>query len=180
MNLLIKTVTSDFEDINALERLNNEAFPAEERMEIDEMMQLISRRIIEVTAVYDDSTFVGFYALSVRKPTAYVFFLAIDSSKRSRGYGSKALALMKKQYAGYQSVLDMEAIDDEAENIEQRKARKSFYLCNGYHETGYYLDYNDLIMEVLCADEELDADSFRILLDKLKIRKTPFVLVRMN
>lgn len=30
MNLLIKTVTSDFEDINALERLNNEAFPAEE------------------------------------------------------------------------------------------------------------------------------------------------------
>lgn len=53
---------------------------------------------------------------------------------------------MKKQYAGYQIVLDMEAIDDEAENIEQRKARKSFYLCNGYHETGYYLDYNDLIM----------------------------------
>lgn len=106
MNLLIKNVTSDFEDINALERLNNEAFPAEERMEIDEMMQLISRRIIEVTAVYDDSTFVGFYALSVRKPTAYVFFLAIDSSKRSRGYGSKALALMKKQYAGYQIVLD--------------------------------------------------------------------------
>ena len=51
MNLLIKTVTSDFEDINALERLNNEAFPAEERMEIDEMMQLISRQIIEVTAV---------------------------------------------------------------------------------------------------------------------------------
>ena len=74
----------------------------------------------------------------------------------------------------------MEAIDDEAENIEQRKARISFYLCNGYHETGYYLDYNDLIMEVLCTDEELDADSFRILLDKLKIRKTPFVLVRMN
>ena len=74
----------------------------------------------------------------------------------------------------------MEAIDDEAENIEQRKARKSFYLCNGYHKTGYYLDYNDLIMEVLCTDEELDADSFRILLDKLKIRKTPFVLVRMN
>ena len=110
MNLMIKTVTSDFEDINALERLNNEAFPAEERMEIDEMMQLISRQIIEVTAVYDDSTFVGFYALSVRKPTAYVFFLAIDSSKRSRGYGSKALALMKKQYAGYQIVLDMEAI----------------------------------------------------------------------
>ena len=68
MNLLIKNVTSDFEDINALERLNNEAFPAEERMEIDEMMQLISRQIIEVTAVYDDSTFVGFYALSVRNP----------------------------------------------------------------------------------------------------------------
>ena len=61
MNLLIKTVTSDFEDINALERLNNEAFPAEERMEIDEMMQLISRRIIgSDCCFYDDSTFVGF------------------------------------------------------------------------------------------------------------------------
>ena len=149
-------------------------------MEIREMMQLISKQTIEVTAVYDDDTFVGFYALSVCKPTAYVFFLAIDSSKRSRGYGSKALALMKEQYADYQIVLDMEAIDDKAENIEQRKSRKRFYLRNGYYETGFFLDYNNLIMEVLCTDAELDADSFRILLDNLKIRKTPFVLVQMN
>ena len=71
----------------------------------------------------------AFYALSVRKPTAYVFFLAIDSSKRSRGYGDKALALMKKQYAGYQIVLDMEAIDDEAENIGDVKHVKAFIFA---------------------------------------------------
>lgn len=180
MSLLIKTVTSDFEDIKALESLNNEAFPKEERMEIREMMPLIFKQTIEVTAVYDDDTFVGFYALSVRKPSAYLFFLAIDSSKRSRGYGSKALSLMKAQYADYQIVLDMEAIDKKAKNIEQRKSRKRFYLRNGYYETGFFLDYNNLIMEVLCTDAELDADSFRILLDNLKISKTPFVLVQMN
>lgn len=180
MSLRTKTVTSDFEDIKALENLNNEAFPKEERMEIREMTQLISKGIIDVTAVYHNDTFVGFYALSVRKPTAYVFFLAIDSSKRSRGYGSRALALMEEQYADYQIVLDMEAIDDKAENIEQRNSRKRFYLRNGYYETGFFLDYNDLIMEVLCTDAELDTDSFQILLDNLKIRKTPFVLVQMN
>ncbi|WP_418665768.1 GNAT family N-acetyltransferase [Allofournierella sp.] len=180
MSLLIKAVTSDFEDIKALESLNNEAFPKEERMEICEMMQLISKQIIEVTAVYDDDTFVGFYALSVRKPIAYVFFLAIDSTKRSRGYGSKALALMKEQYADYQIVLDMERLDEDADNIEQRKSRKRFYLRNGYYETGFFLDYNDLIMEVLCTDAKLNADSFRILLENIKIRETPFVLVQMN
>lgn len=181
MSLWMKTVTSDFADMKALERLNNEAFPKEERMEIRDMLQLISKQTIEVTAVYDDDdTFIGFYALSVCEPTAYVFFLAIDSSKRSRGYGGKALALMKEQYAGYQIVLDMEILDDEAENTDQRKARKRFYLSNGFYETGFFLDYNDLTMEVLCSDAQLDADSFRTLLGHLKIRKTPFFLVQRD
>ena len=180
MSLFIKVVNSSFADMKALERLNNEAFPKEERMEISEMLYLIGEGTIEVTAIYDDDTFVGFYALSVRKPTAYVFFLAIDSTKRSMGYGSKAVALMKKQYFNYQIVLDMEVIDDKAENIKQRKARKRFYLRNCFYETGFFLDYNNLIMEVLCTDATLDSNSFETLLSNLKIRNTPFVLVQMD
>jgi len=180
MNLLIKNVASDFKDMKILESLNNEAFPKEERMELHEMIQLISQNTIEVTAVYDNDTFIGFYVLSIQRSTAYILFFAIEGSKRRLGYGSKVLALMKKQYANCQIVLDMEIIDKEAENIEQRKSRKKFYLHNGYYETGFFLNYNNLIMEVLCTDVKLDINNFQALLNNLKLKKISFVLTKMD
>lgn len=115
--------------------------------------------------------------MAIRKPIGYILFLAICSEKRSKGYGSKALFLMKEQYANYQLALDMEIIDETAENIEQRKARKKFYLKNGFYETGFMMRYQDLIMEVLCNEEIFDSSNFKQLLDNLKIKDIPFQLI---
>lgn len=178
--LNIKIVNKEFKDIKSLEKLNDEAFPTNERMQISEMLQLIEQGKLEVSAVYDDEKFIGFYAMVVYHTVSYIFFLAIDSKERSKGYGSKTLELMKKQYQDYQIVLDMEAVIQTASNYKQRKARKEFYVRNGFFETGFYLDFNGMEMEVLCNEHKLNDATFSSLLENLKIRKIPFRLYKPN
>ena len=174
MALLIQKVSSDFQNIDQLSKLNREAFPKEERMEIHEMLLLIEKHKLEVSAIYDDDIFIGFYALHVRKPIAYIFFIAVDESKRSQGYGSQMIQAMTQQYHNFQIVLDMEAMDEHADNSQQRKKRKEFYLRNGFHETGYYLMFHQILMEIVCNKDELDVSGFQELLNKMEIRNTSF------
>lgn len=42
----------------------------------------------------DDDIFVGFMVVRVYKNIAYLFFLAIDASCRSKGYGGKAIEML--------------------------------------------------------------------------------------
>lgn len=178
MSLKIQKIDSGFRDMKKLEQLNQEAFPDEERMPVSEMIELAENNKIELTAIYAEEVFVGFYALTFRKNTGYVLFLAVCPELRSCGYGGEALAMMKKQYSGCQIVLDMERIDESADNAEQRKSRKRFYLKNGFYETGYLVEYKGLQMEVLCSGPEFYKEEFQSLLEHLEIRKIPFQMRR--
>lgn len=176
MSLTIQKVTSYFKDLEKFEELNNEAFPDEERMSIQEMLNLVQSKKIEVSALYDKQQFIGFYVLVIENHIGYILFLAISPEQRSKGYGGKALSLMKKQYPNCQIVLDMETIEDSAPNLQQRILRKQFYLQNGFYETEYLMEYKGLEMEVLCNQKTFQKNEFETLLKNLKIREIPFHL----
>lgn len=178
MDLYMKKITIDFEEIDKWEEINNNAFPKEERMEIKQMQDLITENIFEIWAFYDKDEFVGYCVVITDEKVAYIFFLAIDSDKRSMGYGSEGLSLIKEQYSNCQVVVDLEAIEEEVPNIAQRKTRKKFYLRNGFHETLYYLKYRGMNMEVLCASEFFDKDIFQHLLDNTTIENENYVLFK--
>lgn len=170
MNLHAKRVTADFEDLESLDRVNREAFPPEERIELNRLLMMAEANRVEFAAIYDGETFIGFYVLRIQVPIVYMYYLAIDRSKRSRGYGGQALKLLEELYPDCQIVLDLEKLDEDAENYEQRKARKLFYLHNGYYETGYYMSYLGMTFEVLCNSSSFDKESFQALLDELTNR----------
>lgn len=174
MDLTVQKVSAGFQDLEKLEVLNQEAFPEEERMPIQEMIDLSERGKIEVWAFYDGQQFIGFYAVAVRKPVGYILFFAVSRKHRSKGYGGKALALMEKQYSDCQIVLDMEPVEAAAVNLGQRVSRKSFYLRNGFYETGYLMGYKGLKMEILCNQDSFRKTDFEALLKNLKIREIPF------
>ncbi len=178
MNLYMKKITADFKETDEWQKINNNAFPKEERMDIEQIIQLIDENIFEVWAFYDEEQFVGYCALVTDEKTAYIFFLAIDSEKRSMGYGGQGLSLIKKQYSDCQVVVDLEAIEEEAPNIAQRKTRRKFYLRNGFFETSYYLKYRGMEMEVLCADENFNKDIFQQLLDNVTIENENYLLYK--
>lgn len=73
-------------------------------------------------------------------------------------------------------MLDMEPVENAATNLQQRVSRKKFYLRNGFYETGYFMGYKGLKMEVLCNQSSFRKTEFEALLKNLKIREIPFQL----
>lgn len=96
------------------------------------------RRIAEFCSLYDNDEWVGFIYTLKNDSLAYVFFLAIDDTKRSHGYGSKLIKLLTERYAGLVIGLSAERPDDQAENNEQRIRRQKFYQRNDFLHSGYY------------------------------------------
>ncbi|TVT27721.1 GNAT family N-acetyltransferase [Salinicoccus cyprini] len=171
MSLYIKEVTSDFEDMEHLKKINDEAFPEEEHMPMEEMLEMVAENKLDISAVYDGDALVGFFAMVVHENIAFIFFLAVDENQRSKGYGSRTLSLIKEQYPDHQIVLDIESVDENADNLEQREARKQFYLKNGFNETNFNVAFKSMLMDVLCSSETLDEPNFRKLLSMMMENK---------
>lgn len=88
-------------------------------------------------ALYDRDTWIGFIYLKEFKDIVFVKFFAISEQRSSCGYGSTVMDLMKSNYAKQRIVLNIEELDDTADNYQQRIKRKAFYEKNDFCSTGY-------------------------------------------
>ncbi len=89
----LKRITSDFAEMEVLNALALEAFSPEEYLAPKELIRMQEKISLDFWALYDNDTFAGFMVVVTRKLMAYLFFLAVDSKCRSKGYGGKALNL---------------------------------------------------------------------------------------
>ena len=170
MNIILKQIRADFPDMDSLCVLAAEAFPPQEYIAPQKLIQMAQSEGFDFWALYDGERFIGFMVVMTHKTMAYLFFLAIDSSLRSQGYGGAALSTLQQTYPSFQHVVDMELLDNKADNIQQRIARRNFYLRNGYKPTGQYLSYFEVSYEVLCRDDRFDATLFEELLAKVPVK----------
>ena len=60
MALRSQLITKEFPELDRVERLNNEAFPEEERIPLSEFLQLDGHDDYHFFAFYDEDDFVGF------------------------------------------------------------------------------------------------------------------------
>ena len=81
---------------------------------------------------------------------------------------------MKKRYRDHQIVLDIEDTAVKAINSELRKKRKTFYLRNGFHETGRYTVLGEDKFEVICSEKTLDAEGFQSLIRQIHLNTPAF------
>lgn len=153
-------------EINALAR---EAFPPEEYLAPSELVKMSEAGGLDFWALSDEDGFVGFMAVQLYDGLAYLFFLAIDGARRSKGYGGCALETLRALYPGFQQVVDFEMPDESAPNRAQRERRREFYLRHGYRETGLFLSYLGVDYEVFCMDAHFDEARFKAMMSKLKI-----------
>lgn len=169
--MILKTVkiTENFSDMDKLDTLAQEAFPPKEYLPPSKLIEMSREDEFDFLALYDGDKFVGFIAVVTHKSIAYLFFLAIDKVLRGNGYGGMALKTLRSLYPGFRHVVDFEMVDDAAENNEQRKKRRSFYLKNGYLPTGRFLSYLGVDYEIFCTDKSFDQGEFRELMSRLKI-----------
>ncbi len=169
INLELRVVTPALQDYDQIKRLAKEAFPPEEYLAPEELLEMARLGQVEFLAIYDEKRFVGFTVVALYENLCYLFFLAIDRSLRSHGYGGKTLRLLEQRYPGRQQVVDFERIDPAAGNNAQRITRKAFYQRNGYRETGRFLSYLGVEYEILCKEERFDFDSFKRMMSTFRI-----------
>ncbi len=165
----MKRITRGFEDIGQVEKLAKEAFPPEEYLAPDKLIEMSETGLVEFFALYDQRVFAGFMTVSLFENLCYLFFLAVRSDLRSQGYGAKALQLLDQRYSGKQQVVDFEKIDVLASNNAQRITRKGFYLRNGYKETGKVISYLGVDYEILCKSDTFDFEAFQRMMQTFPI-----------
>ena len=174
MNIVFNRLKANGEDNGYFEQINDEAFPLLERMSFDEIFDFASDTNTDVLGIYDDKKPIGFVVLLKNEECGYIYYLAMDSRIRSKGYGSAAIQKMIEVYSDLLLVLDFEVIDENAENNAQRIRRKNFYLRNGFHETGYYTMLRNDCFEVVCSGGELCKSALKDLLCIIHAHRSEF------
>lgn len=156
--------------LGSRQQLAKEAFPPEEYLAPQTLVEMAKTDQLDFLALSEQDAFVGFMVVKTYKDLTYLFFLAIDPTCRSRGYGSRAIETLKAEYPGKKQVVDFEMLDDQAQNKEQRKRRRDFYLRNGYRETGVFLSYLGVDYEVFCMDRSFQEDDFKEMMKTIHIK----------
>lgn len=132
--------------------LYEEAFPAIEKKPFSLMEELGREGKMELLIILEEDAFAGLAACMVDGTCAILDYFAIDGQKRSGGYGGKAIRLLKERYKKYQWILEIEVQDPCAENAEDRRRRKAFYLRNGLKETQMLVNVYQTDFELLTPD----------------------------
>ena len=148
--------------------LYRRAFPPEERIPLWHMRLMSLRRDVGFRAWLDDGALVGLTYTVDSPAMVWLFYLAVNDSIRSRGYGSRILSSVRRHAAGRTVVLELEPLDDGAPNLEQRRRRLAFYGRGGFRCTGYRIHEGDQSYSVM-ADGVFDPGAFRRLVHRFTL-----------
>lgn len=149
MDLRIEHIAKGSPAVAPARALYEAAFPAHERIPFWFLLRRTKLSSVEFLAYYDEGVFVGTSYVITHNDFSLVLYLAIDSTHRSKGYGSAVLHKLDSHYQDKRIALEIETLDPKAANYEQRVRRKSFYEKNGYKDSGLLIDDKDEVYEVL-------------------------------
>lgn len=90
-----------------------------------------------------------------------------NAEEFNKGYGAAILHRLKADFQGKVIFLNVEPLDVQAENYEQRIRRVDFYHRNGFEPTNYYIFDNDDRYLILCSDRQFPIEDYRNALKSL-------------
>lgn len=167
MSLTSQLITETFPDLDKVERLNIEAFPEEERVPLSEYLRYMDNDDANFFAFYNEEEFVGFAFSIYNQKVFYVSFFAIMPHLRSHGYGQEIIEKLVEFYQRTM-ILEVERLDEECDNLEQRQSRMDFYKRNGFKTANAFLEYEGLSFEILYRGDHFDEEAYRDIFRKLQ------------
>ncbi|WP_458407215.1 hypothetical protein [Anaerotignum sp.] len=157
----IKKVRLFAKEYLSYKELQKKAFPKEEQYPLWLLRLLSVRKGIDYQAYHEKDLFCGITYTSATEKMLYILYLAVNDNIRSKGYGIQILELLKKKHNEKEIVLNVEPLDELAENCEQRRKRMDFYHRNGFRDTGYRLvDVTGEYM-ILSTAKKLSVENYR-------------------
>ena len=126
-----------------------EAFPKSERKPFFAIRHSVKKGKAQLLTAMENGILQGFVMAIPYKDMIMVDYLAVSGKIRSRGTGSKILQEVCRHFPDKKIVLLIERLDDNAENKEQRIARRKFYFKNGFTSSDIYITGHSGNMEIL-------------------------------
>ena len=157
---------ADKSDYKKMKALYLEAFPADERAPFWLMWRKAQKNKAEVYSLMDGEKWVGLAYVVCHGDLAYLFYLAIERESRGKGYGSKAIACLKKKYEGRRLFLALETLDEKAENYEQRVKRHDFYKRCGLSDLPYHLKEASVIYSIMGVGGAVQPEEYQAMFDE--------------
>ena len=119
------------------------------------------RRGVEITGYYQNDRLCGFAYTVSSDDMLFVLFFSVHPAIRGKGYGSSILHLMKISNPGKTVCLNIEPLDENAENYDERVRRFKFYAKNGFFDTGYDIDEIGGKFRVLATMPAIDPEAYQ-------------------
>lgn len=136
-------------------------FPASEKKPFSIIRSMNKKGKSDVWYVQNRGKFAGFVITINGDDIILLDYLAVASHMRGKGIGSIILQKMRKLYIGKGVFLEIETVLEKADNIEERKRRKQFYLQNGMTEMHVLANLFGVNMELLGFDCILDFEGYQ-------------------
>lgn len=117
--------------------LYKEAFPKARKMPRWFLKYKLRNGKVGFSALYAKEKWIGLIHITKYEDIVFIQSIAILESCRSKGFGSQVLESLKSEHLGKRIVLNIEVIDKQANNYQQRVKRKEFYEKNGFLPSGF-------------------------------------------
>lgn len=117
-------------------------------------------------AFYEEALLCGFVYMAVAGNIVFVMFFAVEESLRCRGYGGRILAEIQAQHPAQKLSFPLKNVIGDVPDLEKRLRRKSFYLRNGFQETGFRIELEKQEQEIIIKNGTFDSREFSGFLKK--------------
>jgi len=137
------------------------AFPKSEKKPFSMIFSMCKKGKSDAWYCEKNGRFAGLVITINGTDKILIDYLAVHEKMRGCGIGSELLQVMRQIYEGKGIFLEIEEVDENAENYEERKNRKKFYLSNGMTEMNVYVELFGVDMELLGYGCSLSAEEYK-------------------
>ena len=158
MNLRAKYVKRSLRDYKRILEIYNSSFTDIERYPVLILRLASHFKRINFIAFYDGNDPCGLTYYCFNEKSVYILYLAVEERKRSKGYGSRILAWIKKKHPDKEIFLNVEKPEEYHKNYLQQIRRIEFYRRNGIFSTNHNLTFEGVTYTVLCTDSNFSEE----------------------
>ncbi|MBR5381949.1 MAG: GNAT family N-acetyltransferase [Oscillospiraceae bacterium] len=141
------------------------AFPKEERAPFSMLTRKLSLPAVELWAMYDGDTFVGFAYVATREKLAYLYYFAVKAAERGKGYGRAAITELMDLYKEGRFFLALERRDETADNHDERVQRHAFYESCGLKDLPCLIREAYILFDAMGVGGDVSPEEYRALID---------------
>lgn len=161
-------ISPGFANRQKLKKLYHNTFPACERKPWALIRQKCRQGFMQVLSIEDDAgSFLGLAIIILYKDIALLDYFAVAPQYRGQSIGTNALQALRKRYAGYRLLLEIEDPDAPADNTAERIRRKDFYLRNGMLVMPYRVMLFGVQMHILTFDAPVSFEEYHAIFDNV-------------